>query len=417
MSIKDHSIASLIPRSSGSKPVVLANTELFESLCHNPATPHNLKGYLNSDLPQLAIQTISFSDATLIGLVWPHTLLDALGREALFNAWKLVLQGRENEVLELHGYDQDPLDNLGSNAKKEDSVLYPKMLTGLALLLLFIRMLLSSLWHRKSEESRVICLPKSFVERLKKQANCELEIMRDAIAGKKDTNRPAILLDLDSKRSNDRLKSNIAPYISDHDILSAYIAYLQNLHQSPDSNQTIAIMYPIGLRSILSKSLLPAEKAYIGNALSGVIAFTTVKELLTKPIAQTASESRLALLQQSTIEQVEAFTALKRSVEANGSMAVFGDSGMKKAVISNWTKAKFFDIDFSAAVVSKGEKTKDERSGRPTYVHAGMHCSGIFTSRDTFQIHGKDAGGNYWISGRLLKRQWELIKNEFERID
>lgn len=57
----------------------------------------------------MGLHIVSFNDATLVTLHWLHVAFDALGFGALLDSWVLMVQGREHEVLPLHGYDYDPL--------------------------------------------------------------------------------------------------------------------------------------------------------------------------------------------------------------------------------------------------------------------------------------------------------------------
>lgn len=63
----------------------------------------------------LGLHIVSFTDATLATLSWSHVLLDDMRRKALLDAWSLVLQGREDEVLPLHGVETDPMATLGTH--------------------------------------------------------------------------------------------------------------------------------------------------------------------------------------------------------------------------------------------------------------------------------------------------------------
>ncbi|OWY57736.1 lysr family regulatory protein [Alternaria alternata] len=73
-----------------------------------------LDDWIHTDKAQLGLHVVSFKDTTLVTLTWLHTLLDAMGRQALLKAWQAVLEGRDDDVPEFWGFDFDPLAQLGA---------------------------------------------------------------------------------------------------------------------------------------------------------------------------------------------------------------------------------------------------------------------------------------------------------------
>jgi hypothetical protein len=86
----------------------------FRPLTRSPYTPTTIDDFLYSDRPLLSLRIVSFEDATLVLLSWPHVFVDALGITALFKNWIAVLEGREEDVQPLQGYDTDPLATMGT---------------------------------------------------------------------------------------------------------------------------------------------------------------------------------------------------------------------------------------------------------------------------------------------------------------
>ena len=397
VNIAEHPIASKIPRAasrpSGIGPSVVGNVAEFQPLMRGPETPATLDDFLYSDRPQLSVKIISFDDATIVVLTWPHTFLDAMGRVALFKNWIAVLEGREDDVQPLHGYDTDPLATLGTKPL-EPSVLAKWKVATLNIFLFIIRYLFDLFWHSK-EEARIVCIPGQFVQDLRKKA----------------------LEDL-SKEEPDQ-KSDSKPFVSDGDVICAWWTRILISALQPSPNRTIVIMNAFGIRNILSKDLLPAGCAFVSNASIHVMAFISVADLLTKPLSYVASKVREAITQQGTRAQIETFTYnIRESVSKSGGAPLYGNSSMVIVIFSNWSAAKFFEIDFSSAVVKSGlplEK-RSNALGRPSYVHADGKIRGFF-GRNAFPIMGKDAAGNYWLSGPARAEAWPKIERSLAALE
>ena len=56
-----------------------------------PLSFSKLDDYLDADAPQLRLHIVSFNDKILVSLYWPHTLMDAMGKRELLDAWTLML--------------------------------------------------------------------------------------------------------------------------------------------------------------------------------------------------------------------------------------------------------------------------------------------------------------------------------------
>ncbi|TVY27660.1 Transcriptional regulator [Lachnellula hyalina] len=395
-SISEHPLASKLPRPT-SRPAVLNRTDEFQSLLRRQGGPTKLEDYLDSDDGQLSLHIVCFSDATLVTLTWPHTFLDAMGRRALYDAWLCVLNGREADVLPLHGFSSDPLAGLGTQPT-EPYALEKHQITGFAFFLFALRYAFELIWY-PAEEMRIICLPAPHLNAMKATALSEL------CASSPDTDTDT---DTDTK-----------PFLSDGDVISAWLARLALSPTLPQSSpRTVLIMNAFGLRGVLANDLLPPRKAYIANASNSVHALLPAHEILTRPLSYTACAVRHSIAQQGTRAQIEALAAIERATYASsGRSPVFGDRSMKLVVVSNWTKTKLFELDFSAAVVKAGVEVGLGRRhgvGRPRYVHSCPYSNGV-PIRNAFPVFGRDAQGNYWMSGMLRAETWRSIEEGFKR--
>lgn len=288
-------------------------------------------------------------------------------------------------------------------------MLADKKLSTLQMMYFGARYIFNMYWY--SEQSHVICVPAAHVKALRESALADLEAEAAATAPQGDP--------------SDKKEEKKKPFVSEGDVISAWVTRLMIQHTlRPTSNKTIMIMNAYGLRWLLADDLLPAGKAYIGNAVNGVYAYLRARDLIGWPLGRSAAEVRRSIAEQGTRAQMEARRALDRHVlEKTGHPAMYGDGGMHMVVISNWTKARFFDTDFSAAVVAvaNGGATADNnheggkrrRVGRPSYIHTGGFIQG-FATRGAVPIIGKDSEGNYWVQPTVESGVWDKIRKTLE---
>ncbi|KAI7711144.1 hypothetical protein KC353_g9195 [Hortaea werneckii] len=180
ISIEEHYIARRIPRnSSGSqKPVLFEDAAHFSDLIYGPDTPTKLEDWLYTDKPPLSLHIVTFTDATVVGLSWSHTLLDAMGRHLLQRAWTAVLEGREQDVPPFQGYYEDPITPVVDQTPPEQHVLYDQLLSGFGFLVFVMYMILELVWWPK-QSSRIILLPGPYVQDLRQQALQDLHANKE----------------------------------------------------------------------------------------------------------------------------------------------------------------------------------------------------------------------------------------------
>lgn len=377
-------MASKIPKVT-SKPAVLAEAKEFISLTRRPDGPNKLDDYLLKDEPQLAVHIVSFRDATLLSILWPHVCGDASAAKAILDAWSLVLQGRDEEVPPLHGFDSDPLARLGRDPK-EKYKLAERRLSVWQIIVFGIRYAFEMVWW--GDEGRVLCVPNTFITALRETALQELA---------------------------SESEGNKKPFLSESDVLCAWLTRLAISNLPKDSSQTILISNALDYRSLLANDLLPRNGVLLGNAVTVVHAFTTVKAILETHLSKTALAIRHGIQNLATRSQLEAHQAiLRESIDKTKIPLLFGDANMQVLPFTNWTKAKYFETDFSAAVVGQGTPLGERANGRgiPSYA---QNC-GLGRGLSKFVIMGKDVQGNFWVTGFLRKAVWEGISQKLEDI-
>jgi hypothetical protein len=339
----------------------------------------------------LSLHVTSFADATLVGLSWPHALMDVMGQSALLHAWSLVLAGRESEVPKLLGTHEDAVVAAleAPSAPIEEFKLGAKRLAGTSMLWFGARFgwdLLTS----KTVETRTICLPKKFVEELRQQATAELTA------------------------EHGRDEKDI--FISEGDALTAWA--LRSVALSSPQPRPVTALHALNMRFRLP-SLTNAGGVYVRNMAIAACTFLS-PETATGGLGPIALENRRHLTEQSTEPQVLAFM---RELCYNSALGadpshVFGDPNAILVPFTNWTKAEFTKIvDFGPAVADGKEKGGSRKNppGSLTYHHVQSLRSSP-TERNIFVILGKDHGENYWVMATLHPPAWEVLEKSLETV-
>ncbi|KAI6830212.1 hypothetical protein KC321_g7071 [Hortaea werneckii] len=413
ISIDEHYIARRIPRNSSNsqKPVLFEDPANFSDLIYSPDTPTKLEDWLYTDKPPLSLHIVTFTDATVVGLSWSHTLLDAMGRHSLQRAWTAVLEGREKDVPPFQGYHEDPITPVVDQTPPEQYVLYDRLLKGFEFFMFVMYMILEFAWWPR-QSSRLILLPGAYIQNLRQQALQELQ--RDKQGSEEDEGEP---------------------FISEGDIIFAWLARktLQALRPLPSTpvNLTLILNLRGGNSASALASAFPPEKAYIGNASLASITLTTAGDILRRPLSQTAGQIRKNLEIQRKPSNLQAFLSLhRREMSATGRSPLFGPGNQVMLSLSSWHRGRFFEQDFSAAAVvvpssvAKDEGQSDrslkttttttktttttgraEKIGRPSFVGVTGHENG-FRVRNAGPCLGRDARGDWWVSWALRDEAW-----------
>lgn len=106
ISIEDHHLARDLPKATP-EPSVQRGADDFRSFAARPDIPTDVNDMVQQNLPLISLHITSFNDATLVGLAWPHVMMDAFGIKALLSSWSLVLSGEEDKVPAVLGARHD----------------------------------------------------------------------------------------------------------------------------------------------------------------------------------------------------------------------------------------------------------------------------------------------------------------------
>lgn len=210
----DHPIGSQLPQPTQDRPSLVCNPAELAALFRGADGPLKMDDYLSSDRPQVSLHVVSFADKTVVVLYWPHSVFDAMGMKVMFDAWTLVLQGREAEVRPPHGWDHDALAEFGA-APKEPHVLAAKLMTPGKLVMYGLKNVLDLAW--RSKENRMACIPGAFLEKLRAQALEEL-----------------------AAEAAEEGKEGEKPWVSEGDVLAAWWLRLAVSHIPRDSTRNVS---------------------------------------------------------------------------------------------------------------------------------------------------------------------------------
>ncbi|KAF7591923.1 hypothetical protein BBP40_000894 [Aspergillus hancockii] len=169
------SIKNKLPRASD-RPAVVCKVQELDDLVWDPARPARIDDWLYTDSPQLRVHVNNFADATAITLNWPHTLADATGLATFMRAWSATLSGQEDAVPALTPPGEDYLAHLKASTPTEQWVHSHREISRPGFLYLGLRYAIEKLRFPK-EESRIVCVPQTFVKQLHTQAHCECQLL------------------------------------------------------------------------------------------------------------------------------------------------------------------------------------------------------------------------------------------------
>jgi hypothetical protein len=386
MKIREHPTCSGL-HTATERGVVHPQLKLKE-LGHKPRAPRTMLELMKGDHPALSLRVVTFEDATLVTLTWPHAMMDASGLGALVKAWSSVLGGPDAPVPPLAGARDDVMlePALSKEAYVENSEVANKRLNRFGTFIFIFRLILGLIWGPRNREG-VLHISKKAAEALRTQALSEL-------------------LD-DSDRKGEKA------WISEHDALAALL--IKSIALSASRPTSVTLRLPFDLRKRLLGSVDPGA-AYVQNIV--LAACCTVSETVAAgPLGKIALAVRQTLQRQTSRAQILA--SLRSKVEDRDakydSMEFPGPLSSTLLSITDWSKAGLFqNPDLSAAVVRQGERNDAEESpvGLPYYFQADMvHNNGDAANLlMNMVVHlGKDENDGHWFMATIPPRAWKLV--------
>lgn len=427
MSIDEHPSASQLPVETVI-PSLQARPEVTVDLVVDPKAPHCLDDYLKSDAPMIDLTTVSFKDATLINIIMPHIMGDALAVAALLEAWSLVLSGRGSEVKPNVSCHDDGLATAGLDPKfQEPHINEHRQLKGLWLFMWIARYLLDMWWWPKME-TRTLFLPAESMARLKNDAVAALEDKKGA-------------------RSMPSDPEHAQPFVSTADVLFSWLCCMSMSVMLPrNSRRSVMLGFPCDIRD-RAPSIFTKKGIYFQNAAPPLCTVVPARDLMpdndgsgkkrdNANIVRVAQSIRHTIVTQATEGQIHAAARVTREALAkHGLPPIFGDASQAVITTTNWTKAKWFEnIDFSAAVVTSDHKsavgetvkqTKQEKghlglgheAGSPVYFHMNEIHSAATKKNNlarnvAYMIANRQ--GDYWLVGKFPPDVWVKIEKDLQ---
>ncbi|RBR23741.1 uncharacterized protein FIESC28_03446 [Fusarium coffeatum] len=368
ISIGEHELTTSFPKATAEPSVhpILSN---FWDLVLSPDTPKTLKDFTSRDVPVLSLHIVSFEDATIVSISWPHALFDAKGFHHLVQAWSDVLNGHKENVPEIIGAKDDVLYDIAgkSNYSLQISDIESRTLSGFSFILFVVRFLWTLL-TQPTVESRMICLPKKTVEKLHQQALCDI----------KDVTSDA--------------------WVSPNDAILAW--FTRTIFKS--TSRPISLVTPIDARVRLSQ-LQNTKGVYAQNMVLASFS-TMLPTIFQQPLGIQALTCRQDLLDQLQEPKLLAMLEFSRK-RGTAQTPIFAKSNSILLTTNNRMKA---DIFAAARFGSAAEK-----SPGPVYHHADLiNANAGRIMRNLINVQAKDLDGNYWVSGCFTPKEWERIEKE-----
>lgn len=367
----------------------------FRTFAAKPDVPSSINEAISKDAPQLSLHITSFSDATLVGISFPHTLMDALGLEALLRSWSLVLAGHEAEVPPVLGARDDVLWKTAAEPivlkGDEGFVIGRKRLRGASYLRFLLR-LMRDTFRNPVMETQIVHLPNSAIAQLRCQAMGSIE------AATKDESHENI-------------------FISEGDILTAWIA--QIIASSEPRPRPVTIMRAINARFRLASILQTPEKGvYVQNMV--LASFTSLSPQVARgSLGTMALENRRQLAEQTTEQQMlMLLQVLRQKIERGQEPTILsGEPSSLPIVFNDLTKVNLISaVDFKPAVLRQGDACESRSNPVGTMVyHHFQSLKQTAWRRNWFVVLGKDHQGGTWVMAALTRKSSttfkEVLKN------
>jgi hypothetical protein len=398
VTIAGHPLASRLPQPTPDRPSIQDRSD-FTSLGVPPGTPLCLNDYLKSDHPQLTLHVVSFTDATLVSICWPHIAVDAMSLRELGIAWTLALSGRASEILPMLSAGDDPMGQAGNDpAFTKPYPLVQHQVNGWRVYE-FVLFYVFDLTRWRKMESKTIFLPRKNVEQLRNEAVESLS------------------------------ENGSHPFVSEGDTIISWLSILIASALFPrGSNRPFAIGNAFDLRG-RAPSLFPAgsdQGAYVQNAIFPcwtMIPAESVHRRKHNTLGNIALALRTAIQQQTTEDSIHAQARLTReSLDFCGIPPLFGDANSFYIQFTNWSKCNFFKaLDFSAAIIDKSNFVTAQKvssswqssaltRGRPVYYHM-LGISPNNALGRNISIISKTPNGDYWIDGSYPPEVWKAMES------
>ncbi len=375
---------------TASGPQVYARSPDADTSVFAPGSPKTLQEHINRGLPQLGLHITTFSDATLVELAWPHTVMDGTGQRELLAAWSLALAGRAQEIQPLLGAREDVVWAIAGQYTDEQlgpSVARDRALTGLGRLVFFCRLFWRLLTGPRADW-RIFYLPRTVLGRWRRQ---------------------------DVARLPPDPKTGEPPFVSDGDLVCAWLVRLAAAAgRSPRTRYVVA-------GSVNCRARIPALRdapgVYVQNLLGLYWASIGAEDVAgpSSSIARIALAHRAEVAAQTTETQVLHHFRRRRAAaekaQAPPGVPVYCRADAVPVLCNNLAGLRIgAAADFGPAVVPGADGTREPSSGR-VVSHHYLSTDDRNRPAPYFICLDQDEGG-YWIRGKASAATWGRIIQE-----
>ena len=383
--IDEHPLASQLPKPTPEQPSIQDQHPGFTTLGVPPGTPRCLDDYLHSDYPQLTLHVVSFNDATLVSICWPHIAVDGISLGHIGHAWSLALAGRMSEIPPMLSAGEDPMALAGRDpAFTQSHPMEEQQIAGWRMYLFAFYYIFDLLWWR-TIESKAIFLPGGYAKQLRRQAI-------------------------------DSLSEEL--FVSESDAIVAWLAIAVASALFPKgSNRPLTIGNAYDLRG-RAPSLFPDQGAYIQNAVFpcwATIPATTIHNRDKSTIGSIASAVRDSIQEQTTEASIHAQARLTRdALELSGIPPLFGDANQFTVHFASVRADLAEALDFTPAIMSRRvSQNRDiwpSSPGHPVYYHIKCMSPNNMLARN-YSLISRTSNGDYWIHGNYPSEVWKTMKS------
>ncbi|RCI11514.1 hypothetical protein L249_7718 [Ophiocordyceps polyrhachis-furcata BCC 54312] len=351
--------------------------------------PKTLQDMISRDLPQLSLHITSFRNATLVAIAWPHTLMDAIGQQALLRSWSLVLAGREQDVPPILGAREDFLKELEddeSEEEREPLALERNRLGMLGSFAMIARFVWDRFWSPPLE-LRAIYLPGKTLSRLRAQAQKQIGELPE------------------NPGHDDR-------FVSEGDVLTAWIARAVSLPRRP-----LTLVSFFNPRYRLPRLRDETTGVYAQNMTQLSFTFCS-PHLAGGDLGHLALQHRRQMAEQTSGRQtLSLMRTMRRGIEAGKFDVFFGEANALPIFYNNLTRVDLLKaVDFGPAVLSRGD-SKPKNPPGTMVMYYNQPVDGSLRGPSSFYMLGKDYADNHWLMGDLLPQAWTRIEDELRALE
>ncbi|TLD33371.1 hypothetical protein PspLS_01184 [Pyricularia sp. CBS 133598] len=398
--VQDHELGRQLPTYEPEEICLAPSPTTFHEFAQPEGVPQTLNDYLCSDLPQLWLHIVSFEDATLTCLTWPHATMDGAGLSELLMAWAYTLAGLPKEVPPCLSLKYDLLDDLVSDApdriviKDERYFNADKVVSFAIMRIMWLVMLVLRVFLAPKKECRNIWVPKRVMDKIRQEALAGLEAANEGgelgfSEGLTSTPSSAASAKKGKEYSSNALfpagivpdRASGRPFISESDALIAFFTRVAARALPAKSRRTVNISIILNIRDRLPTltARLPKPGVFVSNLAMSIQALIPAQAVIPKkrtgPVGEenfsslglTAASVRSSLHAGLTEPQLRALAKvqLKAYKARLIGFPILGGIDSFQVLFSSLKVGPLFEMNvFAPAIVKKDEEKPPVDKGK-----------------------------------------------------